>query len=99
MKARSLIFAAVAACLAVTQAAKAQDMALADSLYVQRAPNAVDKIVAARTEYLKVLTAPGTSNAQKIAAASQMGRLWIYQGEMLTPESDRTTREALFRDC
>jgi hypothetical protein len=48
---------------------------------------------------LAILDDPATSATDKIRAATQLGRLSIYLGEMLTPESDDATRYKVFADC
>jgi tetratricopeptide (TPR) repeat protein len=95
MKARLLI---AALALSVAPVALAADpFAAADALFAQRENNHA-KIEEARTAYLALLnsqtTAPG-----KIRAATQLGRLAVYQGEMLYPKTDKENRKRVFRQC
>ena len=94
---KSIILSVALAALSLAPAAKADVFAQADAAYAQRENNH-EAIATARADYLAVLN--GNSNrAQKIYAATQLGRLAIYEGEQLTPKSDTDTRKAIFSDC
>ncbi len=94
MKARLLI-AAIA--LAIAPAAFAADpFAAADALFGQRENNHA-KIEEARTVYLAILNNAATTSPNKIRAATQLGRLAVYEGEMLYPKTDKDNRKRVFR--
>ncbi len=83
--------------LALGQIANGADFATADRLYAQRENNRA-AIAQARSEYQQLLNSATNTN-DKIRAAEQLGRLALYEGEMLTPKSDSATRRAIFGDC
>ncbi len=69
----------------------------ADTFYAARENNRAN-IAEARSRYVTILSA-ATTNADKLRAASQLGRLAIYEGEMVLPKDNTTERKAIFRDC
>lgn len=94
MKARLLV--AALAFTVAPLAFAADPFAAADALYAQRENNHA-KIEEARTAYLALLNAGDASTPQKIRAATQLGRLAVYQGEMLYPKTDKDNRKRVFR--
>jgi hypothetical protein len=100
MTIRSTIKAAVAGAvisLTLAQVASAADFATADRLFSQRENNKA-VIAQARSEYLQLLDSASNTN-DKIRAAEQLGRLALYEGEMLAAKTDSATRRAVFGDC
>lgn len=97
MKARSLILSFAAAMIALAPMAKADIWTTADNYYAQRENNR-DNIAKARQEYLSIL-GQVTSKTDKLRAVSQLGRLAVYEGEMLLPKNDRDGRRAIFQGC
>lgn len=96
MKARSL-FISLIITFAGAQSALALDWSAADALYAQRENNR-PLIAEARTKYLELLN-QATEKADKIYAVAQLGRLAIYEGEMLLPKNARADRRAIFSQC
>jgi hypothetical protein len=89
-----------AAALALTCAAQtafAIDWNQADALYAQREGNR-QVIAQARTAYLAILN-QATEKADKIRAVAQLGRLAVYEGEMILPKTARDERRAIFEQC
>ncbi|MCX6104255.1 MAG: hypothetical protein NTY08_00260 [Proteobacteria bacterium] len=83
--------------LALSQAAFAVDFSAADSLFSQRENNRAN-ISQARALYVQILNQATTVN-DKIRAAEQLGRLALYEGEMLLAKSDSSSRKTVFGDC
>ncbi len=83
--------------LFAAQLAQAADFSLADSLFQQRENNRA-VIAQARAAYLEILGQTSDVN-EKVRAAEQLGKLAIYEGEMLLPKSDSAGRQAIFGDC
>ncbi len=96
MQVRSLIFSLAALVLPLASVAHA-DWTTADSLFAQRENNR-DAIQQARAQYLAILNSTTDKN-EKVRAASQLGRLALYEGEMLLPKSDVAGRAAIFKQC
>jgi hypothetical protein len=68
----------------------------ADELFAQRENNRA-KIAQARSAYNALLSR--VSGDQLAYAVAQLGRLAIYEGEMLLPKTATTERKAIFQDC
>jgi hypothetical protein len=83
--------------LSLTQGSFAADFATADRLYAQRENNH-EAIAQARAQYVQLLDSATNVN-DKIRAAEQLGRLALYEGEMITAKSDSAGRRAIFGDC
>ncbi|MBM4251981.1 MAG: hypothetical protein FJ146_08425 [Deltaproteobacteria bacterium] len=81
----------------LAHSAVAADFATADRLFSQRENNRA-VIAQARSEFLQLLDSANNVN-DKIRAAEQLGRLALYEGEMLSPKSDFANRRAVFGDC
>lgn len=90
-------FAAFVA-LTLSMPAFADQWTAADAAYAAR-EDSRPKIAEARTAYAAILNAPATNAQDKLRAATQLGRLAIYEGEMLLAKSDTAGRKAVFRDC
>lgn len=56
------------------------------------------KIAQARAKYLNLLKG-AVSSSDKIQAVSQLGRLALYEGEILLPKDDVEGRKAIFTQC
>lgn len=83
--------------LTATQVAQADDVfTAADQLFEQREDNR-QAIAQARNAYLGILNQ--VSGDQLVYAVSQLGRLAIYEGEMLLPKTARAERRAIFEQC
>jgi tetratricopeptide (TPR) repeat protein len=96
MKFTKLILSSLILATQLTSPALA-DFSTADSLYARRAEGRA--IVAeARTAYLDALSS-ATNSADKIRAASQLGRLAIYEGDMLLTKDQTEERKPIFRQC
>lgn len=81
----------------VTASAFSVSWETADHLYEQRLNNRAN-IAKARNAYLHLL--PTLKTAQdKIRAVSQLGRLAIYEGEMILPKTAYAERKAIFSQC
>lgn len=81
----------------VAQCAQADDIfTQADLLFEQREDSRT-KIAAARTAYTALLGQ--VSGDQLVYAVSQLGRLSIYEGEMLLPKTARNERREIFEKC
>src|SRR5262245_59649748 len=96
MLARSLIISAVMA-LASANSALAVDWSAADAAFAQREGNRA-KIAEARTKYLEILGQVSES-ADRLRAVAQLGRLAIYEGEMVLPKTARDERREIFSQC
>lgn len=96
MKARSLI-ASFVAMLGLSTSAWALDWSAADALYAQRQDNRA-VIAQARAAYLTLL-GQATETADKLRAVSQLGRLAVYEGEMILPKDASAERRAIFQEC
>ncbi len=84
---------------AVSSAAQAYDFTAADELFDQRAPTeegaeAISKALAAYSQALDTVTGD-----EKLYAVSQISRLYIYDGDMTRPESDKKARMRIFDNC
>lgn len=80
----------------VATSAHADIWAEADGFYADRKNNR-SAIASARSLYKEILvTATGTD---ALRAASQLGRLAIYEGEMLLPKTASAARKEIFGDC
>jgi hypothetical protein len=77
--------------------AHAADFSRADSLFAQR-ESSRGVIAEARQAYLEILGMTADVN-EKIRAAEQLGKLAIYEGELLLPKSDSAGRQAIFGEC
>ncbi len=77
--------------------AQAADFSRADSLFAQRENNRA-VIAEARQAYFEILGATSDVN-EKIRAVEQLGKLAIYEGELLLPKSDTAGRQAIFGEC
>ncbi len=84
--------------LSAPSAFASDPFAAADEMYSQRENNH-PKIEEARVAYLALLTSATATDGQKIRAATQLGRLAIYQGEMLFSKTDKESRKRVFRQC
>lgn len=94
-----LIKAAVAVLplLALAPAAQAYDtFAAADQLFEQREDNR-QAIAQARSAYMALLNQ--VTGDELVHAVSQLGRLAIYEGEMLLAKNARAERRAIFEQC
>lgn len=91
-------FSAVLAAMVVGAAAARADIwTQADNLFAQR-ENDRNKIAQARTEYLTILNQVTTAG-EKVRAVAQLGRLAVYEGEMLLPKTASAERKAIFGPC
>ena len=84
---------------AVASLAQAYDFTTADELFEQRAPTkegaeAISKALAAYIAALDTVTGD-----DKLYAVSQISRLYIYDGDMTRPESDKKARMRIFDNC
>lgn len=81
----------------MAQSALADDIfAAADLLFDQREDNRA-KIAEARVAYTTLLAQ--VSGDQLVYAVTQLGRLAIYEGEMLLPKTARNERREIFEKC
>jgi hypothetical protein len=92
------LFAAALAALTLSAPAFADQWTSADSLYAQRENNRA-KIADARAAYTAILNASGAAAQDKIRAATQIGRLSYYEGEMLLAKTDTAERKKVFKAC
>lgn len=69
----------------------------AEALFSQREDGQA-RIAEARTKYLELLSA-STTPSEKILAVSQLGRLAVYEGEILLPKTDVEGRKKVFSQC
>jgi hypothetical protein len=97
MKALSVALSAAALSLTLASSARADQWSDADALFARRAESR-DVIAQARAKYRAVLTG-ATANQDKIRAVTQLGRLAVYEGDMVLPKSDKDGRKAIFADC
>lgn len=88
---------AISALAVLAPAAHAADWATADTLFAQREGNR-DAIAKARAQYRELL-GQATAAEDKVRAVEALGRLAIYEGEMLLPKTDTAGRKAIFSDC
>lgn len=84
---------------AAASIAQAYDFTAADELFAQRAPTeegaeAISKALAAYRSALDTVTGD-----DKLYAVSQISRLYIYDGDMTRPESDKKARMRIFDNC
>ena len=80
----------------VSQGANAQDWRTAERLYAKRDTGRA-AIAQARTAYKSILRQ--ARGADAIRAVSQLGRLAIFEGEMVLPKTAHASRAAVYRDC
>lgn len=73
------------------------DFATADALFQRRAEGR-EVVAQARSAYMDLLTHV-SSPSEKIRAAGQLGRLAIYEGDMLLPKDQTEDRKSIFRQC
>lgn len=85
------------ASLAFASSALALDWSRADALFNQRATGR-PAVADARQAYTSLLQQAQTK-ADKLRAATQLGRLAIYEGEMLLPKTARDERRSIFSQC
>ncbi len=93
----TLLISAAVAVLSFAGAARADQWTTADAAFQQRDGNRA-RIADARAQYQAILAA-ATTEGDKLRAASQLGRLAIYEGEMLLPKTDTAGRKAVFSEC
>ncbi len=84
---------------AVASIAQAYDFTAADELFAQRAPTeegaeAISEALAAYHAALDTVTGD-----EKLYAVAQISRLYIYDGDMTRPESDKKARMRIFDKC
>lgn len=96
MSARAAVVSAFASVL-LTSPLLANAWTDADRLYEQREEGR-EKTQAARAQYGDILNG-ATTKADKIRAVSQLGRLAIFEGEVLLPKDDIANRKAIFSQC
>ena len=94
---RVLLGAAMTLLTLSPMASAADQWADADALFNAR-EGSRDNMAQARAKYLAILDS-ATTNADKIRAVSQLGRLAIYDGEMTLPKTDIVNRKLVFSDC
>ena len=82
--------------LSITPGAKADLWSEAQQAYDQRENNP-DKIAEAKAKYLQL--AQQSTGANRIKAVTQLGRLAVYDGEMLHAKTDSTERSRIFGEC
>lgn len=96
MKARTLLVSLTLS-LGLAAPALALDWSQADALFNQRKDNRA-VIAQARTAYLGLLN-QATTKADKLRAVAQLGRLAVYEGEMVLPKNASADRKAVFSQC
>lgn len=90
-------WALVGAVLIMPTAAFGLDWTQADSLFARRGSGRA-VVAEARQAYVALL-GQATIPADKLRAASQLGRLAIYEGEMLLPRTASSERRQIFGQC
>jgi len=92
---RNITVAAALALAAIP--ALAIDFTAADALFANRESGRA-VVGQARDAYLQLL-GQATTQGDKIRVVEQLGRLALYEGEMLVPKSDTAARRQIFGDC
>lgn len=93
----TLLMSAAISVMTFASAARADQWTAADAAYQVRENNRA-KITEARSAYAAILNS-ATTEGDKLRAASQLGRLAIYEGDMLLPKTAIAERKQIFSDC